>query len=64
MGKTMKKGICIAIAVLVFAVIGGGWFAAVSQKNEREAVTALSIDGIAEKLHNDDGYYLTVTLED
>lgn len=64
MKRTMKKGVCIAIAVLVCAVIVSGWFAAASQKNERETVTTLSVDSIAEKFHNDDGYYLTVALED
>lgn len=64
MKRTIKKGVCIAIAVLVCAVVGSGWFAAVSQKNERETVTTLSVDSIAEKFHNDGGYYLTVALED
>lgn len=64
MEKTMKRGVCIAIAVLACAVIGSGWFAAVIQKNERETVTTLSVDSIAEKFQNEDGYYLTVALED
>lgn len=65
MERAMKKGVCIAIAVvLACAVIGSGWFAAVSQKNEPETITTLSVDSIAEKFHNDDGYYLTVALED
>jgi len=33
-------------------------------KNECVTITSVSIESIAEKFHNEDGYYLTVVLED
>ena len=66
MERAMKKGICIAIVILTCFIIGTGWIAAVSntEKNERATITSISVESIAEKFQNEDGYYLTVVLDD
>lgn len=63
----MKKAVCAALAlVLAGAVMGVGWFitAGREEKMEGVTVTTLSTDSIAGKFHNEDGYYLTLALED
>ena len=62
----MRKRVGIAAVILVCVMIGAGWLAVVSgaEKDGPVIYTTLSIDRIAEKLHNGDGYYLTVALED
>ena len=63
-----KKFICAlpALALIIIALIGAGWFAAAGkeEKDEGVTITALSIEGIGEKFQNEDEYYLTVDLED
>lgn len=60
------KLVSIVIVILICIFMGIGWLIAVSgeKKNERATITPVSIDSIAEKYHNEDGYYLTVVLED
>lgn len=62
----MKNGVWIAIAVLVCAVVGLAWYVPKSWAGEDEhvTVTAIFVDSIAEKLHNEDGCFLTVALGD
>ncbi len=61
----MKTAGKIAIVVLICVIMAAGWLAAASQeKDGHVTVTSVSIESIAEKLHNEDGYYLTVVLED
>lgn len=64
MGMTRRKGILAAAVVTACVVICAGWFAAAGQRDVDEAVTVLSIESIAEKFQDEDGYYLTVALED
>ena len=56
----------VTIVILICAIIGAGWLVASSngEKNERITITSVSIESVAEKFHNEDGYYLTVILED
>lgn len=60
-----KKG-RITIVVLICVIIGTGWLAVASKekKNECITITSVSIKSVTEKFHNEDGYYLTVILED
>lgn len=62
----MKKKIGIAAAVLLCAIVGLAWYVPKSWAGEDElvAIMSVSVDSIAEKFHDEDGYYLTVTLED
>lgn len=61
-----KKHVYIAIIVMACVVIGAGYLAVAGrgEPDESAMITTLSIDSIAEKFHNEDGYYLTVALED
>ena len=56
----------IIIVILICAIIGAGWLVAPSkgEKNERITITSVSIESVTEKFHNEDGYYLTVILDD
>lgn len=60
-----KKG-RIIIVVLICVIIGTGWLVVASKekKNECITITSVSIKSVTEKFHNEDGYYLTVILED
>lgn len=62
----MKKKIGIAAAVLLCAIVGLAWYVPKSLAGEYEhvTVTAISVDSIAEKFHDEDGYFLTVALGD
>ncbi len=61
----MKKAIGAALAVVMTcAVIGVGWFVTASKRIEGVTIVTLSVDSIAGKFHNEDGYYLTLALED
>lgn len=62
----MKKWIGIAAAVLICAIVGLAWYVPKSLANEEElvAIMAIPTDSIAEKFHDEDGYFLTVALED
>lgn len=65
-----KKGItlrtCIKVFMLSCMIAGIGGLAAGCEegKNEHVTITSVSIESIAEKFHNEDGYCLTVVLED
>lgn len=56
----------MTIVILICTIIGAGWLIAASKgnKNERITITSVSIESVTEKFHNEDGYYLTVILED
>lgn len=58
----MRKRVGIAAVILVCVMIGAGWLAVVSgaEKDGSVIYTTLSIDSVAEKFHDEDGYYLTV----
>ena len=61
----MKKAIGAVLAVVMTcAVIGVGWFVTASKRIEGVTIVTLSVDSIAGKFHNEDGYYLTLALED
>ena len=61
----MKKAIGAVLAVVMTcAVIGVGWFITASKRIEGVTIVTLSVDSIAGKFHNEDGYYLTLALED
>ena len=62
----MKKWIGIAAAVLICAIVGLAWYVPKSWagKDGHVSVTAVSVDSIAEKFHDEDGYFLTVDLGD
>ena len=61
----MKKAIGAALAVVMTcAVICVGWVVTASKRIEGVTIVTLSVDSIAGKFHNEDGYYLTLALED
>ena len=61
----MKKAIGAVLAVVMTcAVIGVGWFITASKRIEGVTIVTLSVDSIAGKFHNEDGYYLPLALED
>lgn len=62
----MKKWVGIAAAVLLCAVVGLAWYVPKSWAggDEHVTVTAVSVDSIAEKFHDEDGYFLTIALGD
>ena len=60
-----KKWMSALPALILICVIAGiGWLAAPKGEKERVTITPLSVEGIADKFRNEDGYYLTVGLED
>jgi len=54
----------ITIVILICTIIGAGWLVAASKGEKNELITSVSIESVTEKFHNEDGYYLTVILDD
>lgn len=59
-----KVRITIVILICTIIGVGAGWLVATSKGEKNELITSISIESVTEKFHNEDGYYLTVILDD
>ena len=63
-GNKRKTGAALAL-VLLCVILGAGWLAANREKrDERFTAAVLFADSVADKFQNEEGYYLTVVLDD
>lgn len=63
-GNKRKAGAALAL-VLLCVILGAGWLAAGREKrDERFTAAVLFADSVADKFQNEEGYYLTVVLDD